>query len=71
VIEKEPFCLLVLSIRGEHKKNVTDSFVFLGHWPFVGSLAILATNLIVVIGVLIFFLVKRVCTSCLLLSNAF
>nr|WVH39603.1 ATP synthase CF0 B subunit [Cleistocactus hyalacanthus] len=43
-------------------KNVTDSFVFLGHWPSAGSFGfntdILATNLInlsVVIGVLIFF----------------
>nr|QBC71349.1 ATP synthase CF0 subunit I [Anacampseros filamentosa] len=43
-------------------QNVTDSFVFLGHWPSAGSFGfntdILATNLInliVVIGVLIFF----------------
>nr|UDY67815.1 ATP synthase CF0 subunit I [Chimonanthus campanulatus] len=43
-------------------KNVTDSFVSLGHWPFAGSFGfntdILATNLInlsVVLGVLIFF----------------
>nr|YP_010349416.1 ATP synthase CF0 subunit I [Kalidium foliatum]UGO90991.1 CF0 subunit I [Kalidium foliatum]UGS81977.1 ATP synthase CF0 subunit I [Kalidium foliatum]UNV37855.1 ATP synthase CF0 subunit I [Kalidium foliatum] len=43
-------------------KNVTDSFVFLGHWPSAGSFGfntdILATNLInlsVVFGVLIFF----------------
>nr|QBC72207.1 ATP synthase CF0 subunit I [Limeum africanum] len=43
-------------------KNVTDSFVFLGHWPSAGSFGfntdILATNLInlsVVIGVLVFF----------------
>nr|YP_009308989.1 ATP synthase CF0 subunit I [Joinvillea ascendens]YP_010293649.1 ATP synthase CF0 subunit I [Joinvillea sp. Yi14364]AOS86731.1 ATP synthase CF0 subunit I [Joinvillea ascendens]ULQ66452.1 ATP synthase CF0 subunit I [Joinvillea sp. Yi14364] len=43
-------------------KNVTHSFVFLGHWPSAGSFGfntdILATNLInltVVIGVLIFF----------------
>nr|QBE87969.1 ATP synthase CF0 subunit I [Glinus dahomensis] len=43
-------------------KNVTDSFVFLGHWPSAGSFGfntdILATNLInltVVIGVLLFF----------------
>nr|YP_009569341.1 ATP synthase CF0 subunit I [Cyathula capitata]YP_009913194.1 AtpF [Achyranthes longifolia]YP_009913275.1 AtpF [Achyranthes bidentata]YP_009913358.1 AtpF [Achyranthes aspera]YP_010481520.1 CF0 subunit I [Cyathula officinalis]QBC66275.1 ATP synthase CF0 subunit I [Amaranthaceae sp. GY-2019]QBC67286.1 ATP synthase CF0 subunit I [Cyathula capitata]QLJ93060.1 AtpF [Achyranthes longifolia]QLJ93141.1 AtpF [Achyranthes bidentata]QLJ93223.1 AtpF [Achyranthes aspera] len=43
-------------------KNVTDSFVFLGHWPSAGSFGfntdILATNLInlsVVLGVLIFF----------------
>nr|YP_010467823.1 CF0 subunit I [Paronychia argentea]UVF30343.1 CF0 subunit I [Paronychia argentea]UVF31182.1 CF0 subunit I [Paronychia argentea] len=43
-------------------KNVTDSFVFLGHWPSAESFGvntdILATNLInlsVVIGVLIFF----------------
>nr|YP_010422697.1 ATP synthase CF0 subunit I [Uncaria macrophylla]UIE35430.1 ATP synthase CF0 subunit I [Uncaria macrophylla]USG59197.1 ATP synthase CF0 subunit I [Uncaria macrophylla] len=43
-------------------KNVTDSFVSLGHWPSAGSLGfntdILSTNLInlsVVLGVLIFF----------------
>nr|YP_009346175.1 ATP synthase CF0 B subunit [Streptochaeta spicata]AOR40740.1 ATP synthase CF0 B subunit [Streptochaeta spicata] len=43
-------------------KNVTHSFVFLGHWPSAGSFGlntdILATNLInltVVIGILIFF----------------
>lgn len=43
-------------------KNITDSFVSLGHWPSAGSFGlntdILATNLInlsVVIGVLIFF----------------
>nr|YP_010846859.1 ATP synthase CF0 subunit I [Mandevilla sanderi]AWI70257.1 ATP synthase CF0 B subunit [Mesechites trifidus]WEV91158.1 ATP synthase CF0 subunit I [Mandevilla sanderi] len=43
-------------------KNVTDSFVSLGHWPFAGSFGfntdILSTNLInlsVVLGVLIFF----------------
>nr|YP_009428064.1 AtpF [Echinacanthus lofouensis]YP_009532429.1 AtpF [Echinacanthus longipes]ASV47951.1 AtpF [Echinacanthus lofouensis]AYA72803.1 AtpF [Echinacanthus longipes] len=43
-------------------KNLTDSFVSLGHWPFAGSFGfntdILATNpinLSVVIGVLIFF----------------
>nr|YP_009557227.1 ATP synthase CF0 subunit I [Asteropeia rhopaloides]QBC71439.1 ATP synthase CF0 subunit I [Asteropeia rhopaloides] len=43
-------------------KNITDSFLSLGHWPFAGSFGfntdILATNLInlgVVIGVLIFF----------------
>nr|YP_009384643.1 ATP synthase CF0 subunit I [Arthraxon lanceolatus]YP_009387213.1 ATP synthase CF0 subunit I [Arthraxon hispidus]ARS84136.1 ATP synthase CF0 subunit I [Arthraxon prionodes]ARS83224.1 ATP synthase CF0 subunit I [Arthraxon lanceolatus]ARS87535.1 ATP synthase CF0 subunit I [Arthraxon hispidus]ARS88029.1 ATP synthase CF0 subunit I [Arthraxon lanceolatus] len=43
-------------------KNVTNSFVFLAHWPFAGSFGlntdILATNLInltVVVGVLIFF----------------
>nr|YP_009715301.1 ATP synthase CF0 subunit I [Acorus tatarinowii]QGK88106.1 ATP synthase CF0 subunit I [Acorus tatarinowii]QXU75560.1 ATP synthase CF0 B subunit [Acorus calamus] len=43
-------------------KNITDSFVSLGHWPFAGSFGfntdILATNLInlsVVLGVLIFF----------------
>nr|AFB18408.1 ATP synthase CF0 subunit I [Joinvillea ascendens] len=52
-------------------KNVTHSFVFLGHWPSAGSFGfntdILATNLInltVVIGVLIFF-GKGVCASCL------
>nr|QJD22281.1 ATP synthase CF0 subunitI [Euphorbia larica] len=43
-------------------KNVTDSFVFLGHWPSAGSFGfntdIFATNpinLSVVLGVLIFF----------------
>lgn len=52
-------------------KNVTDSFVFLGHWPSAGSFGfntnILATNLInlsVVLGVLIFF-GKGVCAGCL------
>ncbi|KAL7119979.1 hypothetical protein ACP275_02G094700 [Erythranthe tilingii] len=52
-------------------KNVTDSFVSLGHWPPAGSFGfntdILATNpinLSVVIGVLIFF-GKGVCVSCL------
>ena len=71
MIEKEPFSLLVLSIRGEHMKNVTDSFVFLGHWSLAGSFGfntdILATNpinLSVVLGVLIFF-GKGVCASCL------
>nr|UEX91568.1 ATP synthase CF0 B subunit [Tilia x europaea]UEX91948.1 ATP synthase CF0 B subunit [Tilia cordata] len=53
-------------------KNVTDSFVSLGHWPSAGSFGfntdILATNpinLSVVLGVLIFF-GKGVCASCLL-----
>lgn len=52
-------------------KNVTDSFVSLGHWPSAGSFGfntdILSTNLInlsVVLGVLIFF-GKGVCASCL------
>nr|UDD74082.1 ATP synthase CF0 subunit I [Discaria chacaye]UDD74167.1 ATP synthase CF0 subunit I [Discaria nitida]UDD74252.1 ATP synthase CF0 subunit I [Discaria toumatou] len=52
-------------------KNVTDSFLSLGYWPFAGSFGfntdILATNLInlsVVFGVLIFF-GKGVCASCL------
>nr|YP_010239713.1 ATP synthase CF0 subunit I [Distylium macrophyllum]QTF75096.1 ATP synthase CF0 subunit I [Distylium macrophyllum] len=52
-------------------KNVTDSFVSLGHWPSAGSFGfntdILATNpinLSVVLGVLIFF-GKGVCASCL------
>nr|YP_009774271.1 ATP synthase CF0 B subunit [Houttuynia cordata]QIZ74912.1 ATP synthase CF0 B subunit [Houttuynia cordata]QJA27974.1 ATP synthase CF0 subunit I [Houttuynia cordata]QNH83339.1 ATP synthase CF0 subunit I [Houttuynia cordata]QQY97981.1 ATP synthase CF0 B subunit [Houttuynia cordata]UUL96450.1 ATP synthase CF0 subunit I [Houttuynia cordata] len=43
-------------------KNITDSFVSLGHWPYAGSFGfntdILATNpinLSVVLGVLIFF----------------
>ncbi|KAJ8419219.1 hypothetical protein Cgig2_032373 (chloroplast) [Carnegiea gigantea] len=56
-------------IRGAHMKNVTDSFVFLGHRPSAGSFGfntdILATNLInlsVVIGVLIFF-GKGVCAD--------
>lgn len=60
-----------LSIRGARMKNVTDSFVFLGHWSSAGSFGfntdILATNLInlsVVIGVLIFF-GKGVCAGCL------
>lgn len=63
--------LFVLSIRGEHMKNVTHSFIFLAHWPFAGSFGlntdILGTNLInlpVVVGVLIFF-GKGVCASCL------
>lgn len=49
-------------------KNVTDSFVSLGHWPAAGSFGfntdILATNLInlsVVLGVLIFFWKGSVC----------
>nr|QAA95779.1 ATP synthase CF0 B subunit [Solanum elaeagnifolium] len=53
-------------------KNVTDSFVSLGHWPSAGSFGfntdILATNpinLSVVLGVLIFF-GKGVCVSDLL-----
>nr|WCR51630.1 ATP synthase CF0 subunit I [Pleurospermum foetens] len=52
-------------------KNVTDSFVSLGHWPSAGSFGfntdILATNLInlsVVLGVLVFF-GKGVRASCL------
>nr|QJF46470.1 ATP synthase CF0 subunit I [Bupleurum marginatum]QTK21241.1 ATP synthase CF0 subunit I [Bupleurum marginatum var. stenophyllum] len=52
-------------------KNVTDSFVYLGHWPSAGSFGfntdILATNLInlsVVLGVLVFF-GKGVRASCL------
>lgn len=71
VIQKELCSLLVLSIRGEHMKNVTDSFLSLGHWPSAGSFGfntdILATNLInlsVVLGVLIFF-GKGVCASCI------
>nr|YP_009988703.1 ATP synthase CF0 subunit I [Hippeastrum vittatum]QNM40178.1 ATP synthase CF0 subunit I [Hippeastrum vittatum] len=50
-------------------KNLTDSFVSLGHWPSAGSFGfntdILATNpinLSVVLGVLIFF-GKGVCAS--------
>ncbi|CAN8222362.1 unnamed protein product [Cochlearia groenlandica] len=50
-------------------KNLTDSFVSLGHWPSAGSFGfntdILATNpinLSVVFGVLIFF-GKGVCLS--------
>nr|YP_009627377.1 ATP synthase CF0 B subunit [Tinospora cordifolia]QCC70835.1 ATP synthase CF0 B subunit [Tinospora cordifolia]QJF59463.1 ATP synthase CF0 B subunit [Tinospora sinensis] len=56
-------------------KNVTDSFVSLGHWPSAGSFGlntdILATNpinLSVVLGVLIFF-GKGVCASCLFLID--
>nr|AHW52170.1 ATP synthase CF0 subunit I [Rhazya stricta] len=52
-------------------KNLTDSFVSLGHWPSAGSFGfntdILSTNLInlsVVLGVLIFF-GKGVCAGCL------
>nr|UQW93553.1 ATP synthase CF0 subunit I [Trymalium elachophyllum] len=52
-------------------KNLTDSFLSLGYWPFAGSFGfntdILATNpinLSVVFGVLIFF-GKGVCASCL------
>ena len=63
--------LFILSIKGDCMKNVTDSFVSLGHWPSAGSFGfntdILATNpinLSVVIGVLIFF-GKGVCASCL------
>ena len=70
MIEKELCSLSVLSIRGEHMKNVTDSFVFSRHWPSAGSFGfntdILATNpinLSVVIGVLIFF-GKGVCAGC-------
>ena len=57
-------------------KNVTDSFVSLGHWPSAGSFGvntdILATNpinLSVVLGVLIFF-GKGVCASCLFQEQA-
>ena len=57
-------------------KNVTDSFVSLGHWPSAGSFGfntdILATNplnLSVVLGVLIFF-GKGVCASCLFQESA-
>lgn len=71
MIQKELCSFLVLSIRGEHMKNVTDSFVSLGHWPSAGSFGfntdILATNpinLSVVLGVLIFF-GKGVCASCI------
>nr|YP_009186016.1 ATP synthase CF0 B subunit [Gynochthodes nanlingensis]ALO71336.1 ATP synthase CF0 B subunit [Gynochthodes nanlingensis] len=53
-------------------KNVTDSFVSLGHWPSAGSFGfntdILSTNLInlsVVLGVLVFF-GRGVCVSDLL-----
>ena len=52
-------------------KNVTDSFVSVGHWASAGSFGfntdILATNpinLSLVLGVLIFF-GKGVCVSCL------
>jgi len=73
VIQKKRtlFDFFILSIRGDCMKNVTDSFVSLGHWPSAGSFGfntdILATNpinLSVVLGVLIFF-GKGVCASCL------
>lgn len=75
MIQKELCSLLVLSInlsiKGEHMKNLIDSFVSVGHWSSAGSFEfntdILATNLInlsVVLGVLIFF-GKGVCASCL------
>nr|WOV67658.1 ATP synthase CF0 subunit I [Haymondia wallichii]WOV67741.1 ATP synthase CF0 subunit I [Haymondia wallichii]WOV67824.1 ATP synthase CF0 subunit I [Haymondia wallichii] len=55
-------------------KNITDSFLCLGYWPFAGSFGfntdILATNpinLSVVLGVLVFF-GKGVCASCLFQS---
>ena len=71
MIQKELCALLVQSIREERMKNVTDSFVSLGHWPSAGSFGfntdILATNpinLSVVLGVLIFF-GKGVCASCI------
>nr|QQL92236.1 ATP synthase CF0 subunit I [Eustoma grandiflorum] len=57
-------------------KNVTDSFLSWGYWPFAGSFGfntdILSTNLInlsVVLGVLIFF-GKGVCASCLFQESA-
>lgn len=69
--ERSSFFFFSLSQRGDHMKNVTDSFVSLVHWPFAGSFGfntdILATNpinLSVVLGVLIFF-GKGVCASCL------
>lgn len=59
-----------LARRGDYMNNLTDSFVYLGHWPSAGSFGfntdILATNpinLSVVFGVLIFF-GKGVCVSC-------
>ncbi|KAL8208765.1 hypothetical protein R6Q57_008177 [Mikania cordata] len=62
--------------RAKVMKNVTDSFVSLGHWPSIGSFGfntdILATNLInlsAVLGVLIFF-GKEVCASCLFQEKA-
>jgi F-type H+-transporting ATPase subunit b len=55
-------------------KNVTDSFVSLGHWPSAGSFGfntdILATNLInlsVVLGVLTFF--ERECVRVVYFKN--
>uniref|UniRef100_A0A1Y3BTK9 Uncharacterized protein n=1 Tax=Helianthus annuus TaxID=4232 RepID=A0A1Y3BTK9_HELAN len=55
-------------------KNVTDSFVSLGHWPSAGSFGfntdILATNLInlsVVLGVLIFL--ERECVRVRILNT--
>ncbi|KAJ6842505.1 ATP synthase CF0 C subunit [Iris pallida] len=56
-------------------KNITDSFLSLGHWPSAGSFGfntdILATNpinLIVVLGVLIFFL-ERECVRVVYFKN--
>lgn len=64
------FFFYSLARRGDYMKNLTDSFVYLGHWPSAGSFGfntdILATNpinLSVVFGVLIFF-GKGVCVSC-------
>lgn len=69
VIQKE-LCSLLVLFRGEHMKNIIDSFVSLGYWSSAGSFGfntdILATNpinLSVVLGVLIFF-GKGVCASC-------
>nr|YP_010214266.1 ATP synthase CF0 subunit I [Loranthus guizhouensis]UBN08121.1 ATP synthase CF0 subunit I [Loranthus guizhouensis] len=56
-------------------KHISNSFVYLGHWPFAGGFGfntdILATNpinLSVVFGVVILF-GKRVCASCLFLND--
>ena len=68
--KKDKVLFYSLARRGDYMKNLTDSFVYLGHWPSAGSFGfntdILATNpinLSVVFGVLIFF-GKGVCVSC-------
>ncbi len=57
---------IVYKQRGDHMKNVTDSFISLGHWSstrsFGFNIDILATNLInlsVILGVFIFFLERE------------
>ena len=68
--KKDRVLFYSLARRGDSMKNLTDSFVYVGHWPSAGSFGfntdILATNpinLSVVFGVLIFF-GKGVCVSC-------